>query len=461
MSPNCIILGSGESGKGAAMLASKMGLTPLVIDENAISQKAKDFFNSKNIAYREKFNDYLEIKNVSPWIKSPGIPRESASIRFAEKNGLELISEIEFAYPFAKGKVIAITGTNGKTTTSLLTAHLLKESGFKVNLSGNIGNSFSQSLLNEEEFDVHVIEVSSFQLEDIKKFKPDIAILLNITPDHLDRYENQFEKYVDAKFKITKNLDRNSTLIYNADDETIAQKLNNIELEAKTSILSESFYQDNKLSIPSQKENLSENPDILFKNSNFLIENLPLYGAHNALNISAAATTCLKLSISENKIKQALSTFKPVPHRLEKIDTINGIDFINDSKATNVEATLRALESFQKPIIWIAGGVDKGNNYEILKDAVSNNVKAIVCLGIDNQKIIHAFKENVSYIFETKQMSEAIDKAYQLAEKGEVVLLSPACASFDLFKNFEDRGNQFREYIENNLKKLDISSIQL
>ena len=373
------------------------------------------------------------------------------------EKGIKISSEIDFAARFSQAKIIAITGTNGKTTTTLLTYHLLKEAGLYVGLGGNIGESFARQLL-EGDRDYFVLEISSFQLDDIHTFIPHIAMLLNITPDHLDRYEYSIQKYAAAKFKIFENMSEGDTLIFNEDDELITSEINhNQKLKIWAEGFSEAFYDNEGLRIPAFSSAFSPVEEAVKEWLYF--DALPLKGKHNALNISAALLASLRLGIAHNTLKNALDTFQNAPHRLEKVDVVNGITFINDSKATNVDAVQYALDAFTAPLIWVAGGVDKGNDYSIITQLVKEKVKGIICLGKDNEKLKATFSELVSFIHETEDINDAVLTAYHLAETGDVVLLSPACASFDLFKNYEDRGVKFKEAVASELgtfkKKLE------
>ncbi len=438
-----VVLGGGESGVGAAVLAKKKDLDVFLSDNNKIKDKYKRVLKHFDIDFEESGHSLDRILKASEIIKSPGIPDNIQLIEKVKNVGIGVISEIEFASRYTKAKTICITGSNGKTTTSLLIYHILKNAGFNVGLAGNIGDSFALQVANYN-YDYYVLEISSFQLDGMFKFKADIAILLNITPDHLDRYDYKYENYAKSKFRIIQNQSKNDAFIFNADDKNIVQMMKQTEINAKHfpfSLNDEefeegAFLKGNEIVIISNKNN--------FK---MTLEQLALQGRHNISNSMAAGVAAKLLDIRNETIKQSFSDFQNISHRLEYASSVHGITFINDSKATNVNSTWYALEHYQKPIIWIAGGVDKGNDYESLKPLVKKNVKAIVCLGLDNSKIIKEFSDSVDIIINTESMEEAVDSAYNLAKKGEIVLLSPACASFDLFESFEDRGNQFKEVV--------------
>ncbi len=377
-------------------------------------------------------------------IKSPGIPDNSAVIQEIRKKGIPVISEIEFAARYTQAKKICITGSNGKTTTTLLTYHILKKAGYKVGLAGNVGNSFALQVA-ENDFDYYVLEISSFQLDGMYSFKADIAVLMNITPDHLDRYDNNFMNYADSKFRIVQNQTTADALIYCFDDEVIVTELAKRNVQSKLypfsiqkSFVGEGAYIKEKELIINIKENITS----------MRLDELALQGKHNAYNSMAAGIASRLLEIRKETIKQCLSDFQNIEHRLERVANIHGIEFINDSKATNVNSTWYALESMQKPVIWIVGGLDKGNDYSLLKNLVKAKVKAIICLGIDNKKLYSAFADLVPTIEETQDIKEAVNMAYHLGVPDDVVLLSPACASFDLFENYKDRGNQFKTAVQ-------------
>ncbi|MEN7548873.1 UDP-N-acetylmuramoyl-L-alanine--D-glutamate ligase [Rapidithrix thailandica] len=459
MKNRIVILGAGESGVGAALLAQAKGYDVFVSDFGKISQKYKNELNKQVIAFEEEQHTESLILNADAVIKSPGISPKVPIVQKITEAGIPVSSEIEFASRYTEARIIAITGTNGKTTTTLLTYHLLKKAGCKVEVAGNIGESFARKVLHEE-VEYFVLEVSSFQLEDIQEFKPSVGVLLNITPDHLDRYENSLDKYAEAKFRMVENMNGGGMFIYNADDENIAKVMNRINIQTSTEPFSASFYEEGRLTVPALNypgvfgEDYVEQPKLVF-------EDLPLRGKHNAMNMSAAILAVLRVGLTYEQVKKGLKSFKNAPHRLEPVATVNGVTFINDSKATNVDAVKFALDSFETPIIWMVGGVDKGNDYSELDELVKKNVKAIICLGKDNRKLLKHYNEMVSYIYETQDVVDAVIRAYHLGENRDVVLLSPACASFDLFKNYEDRGSQFKKAVKNHIQKLDTRTIDL
>lgn len=435
-----VILGSGESGVGSAILARQKGYEVFVSDKSVIKDKYKQSLIDNKIAFEEGKHSEELILNADEVVKSPGIPEKAEMVKKLREKNIPVISEIEFAGRYTNAKKICITGSNGKTTTTLLTYHILKNAGYNVGLGGNVGKSFAYQVATEN-FDYYVLELSSFQLDDMYAFKADVAVLLNITPDHLDRYDYKFENYTKAKFRITQNQKKEDAFVYCADDEVIKAFMQEHEIHAEKiafSIREEvkgngAFLKENQITI-----NYNQNPLTM------TIEQLALQGKHNVYNSMAASLAARIVDVRKENIRESLQDFQNVEHRLEFVASINGIEFINDSKATNVNSAWYALESMQKPVIWICGGQDKGNNYDELSDLVKANVKAIVCLGVDNKKIIKAFKDDVENIVETTTAREAVLAAYKLAKKGEVVLLSPACASFDLFQNYEDRGMQFK-----------------
>ena len=440
-----VILGSGESGVGSAILAQAKGYDVFVSDKNTIPEKYKIQLVEKNIAFEEGNHTESLILNDSEIIKSPGIPdKAELVIKLKEKN-IPVISEIEFAGRYTKAKTICITGSNGKTTTTLLTYHIFKKAGYNVGLAGNIGKSFAYQVATEN-FDYYILELSSFQLDGMFDFRADIAILLNITPDHLDRYEYKFENYVASKFRIIQNQTAEDSFIYCADDTVMEEFMKTISIKAekipfsikKTIEGNGAFLQENKITL-----NYNNNPKPLI----MTIEQLALAGKHNVYNSMAASMAASIVNIRKDIIRESLEDFVNVEHRLEFVAIVNGIEFINDSKATNINSAWYALESMEKPTVWIVGGQDKGNNYDELTELVNEKVKAIVCLGVDNKKIIKAFKKSVDTIMEASSAVEAVAMAYKLASKGDAVLLSPACASFDMFKNYEDRGVQFKSAV--------------
>ena len=440
-----VVLGGGESGVGTAILAKKENFDVFLSDMGQIKDKYKQLLEENGIAYEEGQHTEELILNADEVMKSPGIPKKAALIQKLEEKGVSIISEIEFASRYTDAKIIAITGSNGKTTTTSLMFHILKQAGLNVGLGGNIGKSFAKSVA-EDNFDYYVLEVSSFQLDDIKtSFKPYVAILLNITPDHLDQYNYQFDLYAKSKFRITENQDENDYFIYNLDDPKTMDIIDQIDIRA----IRKPFTM-----MEASNEAYADNELFRVNDSNgdftMLVNDLGLIGKHNVSNSLAAAVAAKIININNEELRKSLSDFKSVEHRLEPVLTIGGIDFINDSKATNVNATYFALESMTKPVVWIVGGKDKGNDYNEVLPFVKKKVKAIVCLGVDNSKLIEFFSPYIETIVETNNMKDCVEQSYKLASKGETVLLSPACASFDLFSGYEDRGDQFKE----NVRKL-------
>jgi len=441
MSKRIVILGAGESGVGSAILAQKNGADVFVSDFGEIKPKYKQKLDDYKILWEEKKHTESLILNADEIIKSPGIPEKVTIVKSAIGKGIPVISEIEYASRYTDAFKICITGSNGKTTTTMLIYHILKNAGLNVGLAGNVGQSWALQVA-EEKFDYYVIELSSFQLDGMYDFKADIAILMNITPDHLDRY-NGMQAYTDSKFRILRNQTEEDVFIYCADDEVTKTEIEKREIIAKKLpfSLSESYSEG------AYKEN--ENLKIKYQSNELTmsINNLALKGQHNTYNSMAAGIASQVLKIRKDDIRESLSNFQGVEHRLEHVLKVHGIEFINDSKATNVNSTWYALESVSKDLIWIVGGIDKGNDYTILEELVRKKVKAIICLGIDNSKIHKAFGEIVETIVDVESASEAVKTAYYIAKKGDSVLLSPACASFDLFDNYEDRGNQFKQAV--------------
>jgi UDP-N-acetylmuramoylalanine--D-glutamate ligase len=443
MKQKIVILGAGESGTGSAVLAKKQHFDVFVSDQSTIKDRYKQILEKNNIGFEEGKHTESKILEAPEIVKSPGIPDNAGIIKKALQNNISVVSEIEFASRYTDAFTICITGSNGKTTTTKLTHHILHNAGLNVGLAGNVGNSFAYQVANES-YDYYVIELSSFQLDGIYDFKPDIAILLNITPDHLDRYDNTLQNYINSKFRITKNLSENDLFIFNADDEIINKEFQKRDIIAEKIPFSYSSPQKEGAFVN------NENLEITYKKNNFnmSIHDLALKGKHNTYNSMAAGIASKALNIRKELIRKSLTNFQGVEHRLEHVLKIHGISFINDSKATNVNSTWYALESMPENVIWIAGGMDKGNDYSELKDLVSKKVKAIICLGVDNTKIHDAFKNSVETIVDTKTAAEAVRTAYYLGKKGDTVLLSPACASFDLFENYEERGNQFKKAVK-------------
>ena len=436
-----VVLGGGESGFGAAYLAKKKGMEVFLSDKGLIKDDYKKILNDAVIEFEEG-NHYEEIILAADWvIKSPGIPKKADIIFKINQKGIRLSSEIEFAAEFTNAKIIAITGSNGKTTTTSLIYHILKNDDLKVGLGGNIGKSFAKQVADEN-FDYYVLEVSSFQLDDIQNFRPHISLLLNLSQDHLDQYNYNYEEYAMAKFRITENQENDNFFIYNKDDEMSMALLQKLNIKAKMI----PFSIKEKLKIGGF---ISGDKIVVNLNDEFSMnaEELSLVGNHNIANSLAASIAGKLLNIKNESIRNSLMTFQAVEHRLEQVAEINGVKFINDSKATNVNATYYALESMKQPTVWIVGGKDKGNDYTEIEDLVKKKVKAIVCLGIDNQKIIDFFQGKKELIYSTSSMEEAVRISKSLAQKGDTVLLSPCCASFDLFDSYEDRGNQFKSEV--------------
>lgn len=438
-----VILGGGESGVGAAYLAFRNGIDVFLSEKKIIKSKHKEILVQNNIDFEEGFHSVDLILQAKEVIKSPGIPNNVDIIKEINKRKIPVISEIEFAFRFTNAKIIAVTGSNGKTTTTCLIYEILKFANLNVGVAGNIGNSFS-FLVASKNFDYIVLEISSFQLDHIFKFKPNIAVLTNITKDHLERYNYNFQNYINAKFNLIKNQVITDFLVYNLDDEVINKELKKREINSKK--ISISFQKSNSDSqIYLEKHKIHST----LKNNKLMIsiDDLYLKGKHNTKNSMAAATVAQLLNIENNAIKESLSNFQSINHRMEHVLTIQKVKYINDSKATNVNAVYYALDSMKNPTIWIVGGIDKGNDYDQLFSLVRQKVKAIVCLGLDNKKIIEKFALLTESIFETTSMMEAVSYSYKLAKPSDNVLLSPACSSFDLFENFEDRGNQFKECV--------------
>ncbi|MBL7887595.1 MAG: UDP-N-acetylmuramoyl-L-alanine--D-glutamate ligase [Flavobacterium sp.] len=439
-----VVLGGGESGVGTAILGKKEGYEVFVSDFGKIKDNYKDVLNQYEIKWEDEQHTEEVILNATVVMKSPGIPDKAPIVKKLVEKGIPVISEIEFADQFNKAITIGITGSNGKTTTTMLTYHLLKEGGLNVGLGGNIGKSFAWQVA-EENYDSYVLELSSFQLDGIINYKPHIAIITNISPDHLDRYEYKYENYIASKFRITMNQTEDDYLIYDADDEAIANWLLNNKVKAQLIPFSVSKPVENGAYLNKQIMEININQE------EFLMEtaNIALEGKHNMKNAMAATSVAQLMRIRKQTIRESLSNFQGVEHRLEKVLKIQNVQYINDSKATNVNATFFALDSMNTPTIWIVGGVDKGNDYSELMALVHEKVKAIICLGIDNKKIIEAFANIVDMMVEVDNMRDAVHTAKHIAEKGDTVLLSPACASFDLFQNYEDRGNQFKNEVRN------------
>ncbi len=451
MNNRLVILGGGESGTGAALLAKKKGFEVFVSDQGTIKAKYKDVLSQFEIDFEEGGHSMDKLLGADEVIKSPGIPDTAAPVKAIRSEGIRVISEIEFAGRYSKAKKICITGSNGKTTTTLLTYHILKNAGLDAGLAGNVGKSLAW-LLSERDFEYLVLEISSFQLDGMYNFKADIAVLTNITPDHLDRYGNSFDNYARAKLRIAQNQTGADAFVYCLDDPEIIRRLHQLPGSARRipfSLLKQDFGEGAFLKQDQKKENKELEININNEKMVMTLQELALSGRHNVYNSMAAGVVSRLLDIRKDIIKQSLSDFQGVEHRLEFVAMVRGIEFINDSKATNVNSTWYALENATKPVIWIAGGQDKGNDYSGLVPLVDEKVKAIICLGIDNSKIIKAFSKHTGVIIETQSAEDAARMAYKLGTKGDSVLLSPACASFDLFDNYEDRGNQFKTAVLN------------
>jgi UDP-N-acetylmuramoylalanine--D-glutamate ligase len=439
-----VILGAGESGAGSAVLALKQGHDVFVSDAGQIKEKYIEILNDYKIKWEEGKHTEEIILNAYEVIKSPGIKEDAPIVVKLHEKGIPVISEIEFAGRYAKGIKICVTGSNGKTTVTNLIYHMLKKAGKNVAITGNVGNSFAMAVA-EGSYDYYVIELSSFQLDGMYKFRAEIAILMNITPDHLDRYGYKFQNYIDSKFRIVQNQIKSDFLIYWADDPVIKAEL----AKKHFGMILLPFSDTSQANMAAYIENKALVIDYQHKTNLMTIHELALKGRHNTYNSMAAAIAGKVLNIRKDVIRESLADFQGVEHRLEPVIKVSGINFINDSKATNVNSTWYALECMETDIVWIAGGIDKGNDYTELFPLVKQKVRAIVCLGKDNRKIIEAFKDKVPTIVETGSMEEAVRSSYYLAKKDYTILLSPACASFDLFSNYEDRGRQFKAAVRN------------
>jgi len=443
MKNRIVIIGGGESGIGAAYLASKKGYEVFLSEYKEIEEKYRKILLDNNIDFEEGGHTLSKLYQASEIIKSPGISENSELFSKIKLKRIPVVSEIEFAFRFTNSVIISITGSNGKTTTSSLIYHILKNSGLNVGLAGNIGNSFS-FLVAEQEFDYVVLELSSFQLDNIFHFNSFISVITNLSPDHLERYNYDFKNYINSKFKIISNHTKDNYFVFNSDDNTISSEIKNRKINStKISFSTKNNDSSNKSFITKQTININVN------NNNLMIpiENLSLQGNHNIQNSMAAATVAKILNISDDNIRESLGNFKSIEHRLEHVLTIQKVKYINDSKATNVNAVYYALDSIKSSAVWIVGGVDKGNNYNELLPLVREKVKAIICIGIDNSKIIESFSPVIENIIECNKMSDAVKNAYKIAKPKDTVLLSPACSSFDLYKNFEDRGTQFKNAV--------------
>ena len=438
-----VILGGGESGVGTAILGKQKGWEVFLSDKGSLKPHYRETLNKEGIQWEEGTHTEEKILSADMIMKSPGIPDKAPIIKKAHEKGIAVISEIEFASQYTDSLIVGITGSNGKTTTTLLTYHIFKEAGLQVGLGGNIGYSFAE-LVATENPPYYVLEISSFQLDGIEHFAPHIAVLLNITPDHLDRYDYKFENYINSKFRIAMNQTENDYLIYDADDEVITQWLSTHTIKSKLipfSIEKElpqgAFLKDNKIYI--MLENQTTEIDV---------EEISLRGKHNIKNTMAASVAARLVNIRNNSLRESLKGFKGAPHRLEEVKVVEGVTYVNDSKATNVNSVYYALDTIKTPIVWIVGGQDKGNDYNSLLPYIHEKVRAIVCLGVDNTPIIQSFYNTIDTLVETRSMDEAVKLAQSFAQEGDTVLLSPACASFDLFKNYEERGDLFKAAVQ-------------
>jgi UDP-N-acetylmuramoylalanine--D-glutamate ligase len=446
MNFDLVILGGGESGTGTALLAHAQGLKVLVSDSGQMKENYLNELKNAGIYIEQGGHNPEYILTAKEVVKSPGISNKSEIVKTIKANGIKIISELDFTFRYSKAKTICITGTNGKTTTTSLVYHILKESGFNVKVGGNIGQSYARQVL-EKDPEYFVLEVSSFQLDDTYEFKPFISILTNLSPDHMDRYEYKYQNYIDAKFRLTANQGEGDHFIYCEDDKDTVSNLSKVpEQVAKWAV---SYYKELKKGAWIKDKIMHVLTQNETKQFTMNTNELALMGIHNAYNSMAGAVVGNLLNVRKDNIRECLSNFKNVEHRLEFVGTVGGIDYINDSKATNVNAAWYALESMEKPVVWIAGGVDKGNDYEILRSLVKSKVHMIICLGLDNSKIHEAFGKDVDMIVNTTSAKEAVKIASKFGRKGDVVLLSPACASFDLFANYEERGRRFKDAVRN------------
>jgi UDP-N-acetylmuramoylalanine--D-glutamate ligase len=439
-----VVLGGGESGVGTAILGKKKGYDVFVSDFGKIKDNYKEVLVINGIKWEEEAHTEDLILNANLVMKSPGIPDKSPIVKKLLEKGVPVISEIEFAAPFTNAVIVGITGSNGKTTTTMLTHHLLKSGGLNVGLGGNIGKSFAWQVA-EDTYDFYVLELSSFQLDGIVAFRPHVAVITNLSPDHLDRYDYKYENYIDSKFRITMNQTKDDYLVFDGDDTEIEKWLKNNKTNAQLIPFSLMKTFDKGAYIKDEAMEVDINEEELV----IEIDHIALEGKHNLKNAMAAASVAKLMQIRKEAIRESLSNFQGVEHRLEKVLKIQHVQYINDSKATNVNATFYALDSMTVPTVWIVGGVDKGNDYTELMPLVREKVKAIVCLGVDNKKIIDAFGDVVDVMVEVHSMADAVKMSSRLAERGDAVLLSPACASFDLFENYEDRGRQFKQAVQN------------
>lgn len=444
MKKRLVILGAGESGVGTALLAKQQGYDVFVSDGGPIKENYRMEMQLNGIEFEENMHSTQKILNADEVMKSPGIPEKNTLVKKLRAIGTNIVSEIEFAYRYkGNSKIIAITGSNGKTTTTALTFHICKTAGIDCAMVGNIGFSFAKQVAVKPK-QLYVAEISSFQLDDIKTFRPDVAVLTNITEDHLDRYDYRFENYISSKFRIAMNQQQQDVFIYNLDDEVTVKSITNYPIKSTLAPITMSkelpqgaYLQNAKMHLKWKNEEMQMS-----------IEDFAIKGKHNQYNSMAAGLAASAVDIRKEKIREALQTFESLEHRMETVATIKNVEFINDSKATNINSTWYALESMEKPVILILGGVDKGNDYSLLRDLVKEKVKAIVCMGIEHRKIHEAFGDIVPLMVNTDNAKDAVHSAFHFANKGDVVLLSPACASFDLFKNYEDRGNQFKQAVK-------------
>jgi len=444
MKTRCHILGAGISGIGTAKLAAKEGFDVHVSDSGYLKKETKFKFDEWGVSWEENSYESNFSRNTKWIMKSPGISNNSPSVLKAKKLGIPIISEIEFASRYTDAKLIGITGSNGKTTTTELTYHILKKSGYNVGIAGNVGKSFAQQVA-ENSFDIYVLELSSFQLDDIVHFSPDISVITNISSDHLDRYNNDFNKYIASKLRISLNQSKDQFIILNANDQVLMNAIKNVSIRAQKYFFGFDLEGEDITTIKKNRINIINNKSNIMISTN----TFKLKGRHNLLNAMAASTVASILKLNNDNIRDSLLNFKGLPHRLEYVLKIQDVNYVNDSKATNVNATFYALETLTTRGVWIAGGVDKGNKYEKLLPLVREKIKAIICLGINNKKLIDVFYEVTDVMVETQSMDEAVKIAHKLSKKKETVLLSPACASFDLFKNYEDRGDQFKNAVRN------------
>ncbi len=434
------VLGAGKSGLGAAMLAKKAGLDVFLSEHASIPSHTVDMLLQAGVRFEQQGHSLADILAMDMVVKSPGIPESSLIMKRLRAAGKPVVSEIEWAFHFNRGRIIAITGSNGKSTTTMMVYHILKNSGLNVEVAGNIGRSWAEMLCSHSP-DFWVLEVSSFQLDDVYHFRPDAGIVLNVTPDHLDRYHNNFEEYLNAKMAMADGMNEDDTLIYNADDFAVSGYISTHRLDCRLIPVS--------MPHQSQKKITFDHPE----GGTMILDTLKVRGLHNFFNAACAVQGAVCMGVSPQRAIQNIQSFEPIAHRLEPVRTVDGVEFVNDSKATNVDAVQFALQAMIKPVIWIAGGLDKGNDYSPVLPVVMSKVKAIVTLGLENSKLHDAFGGRGISIIDTFTMDDAVDAAYFLAEQGDVVLLSPACASFDLFENFEDRGDRFRDAVSSLLEK--------